>query len=186
MTRRRRSSRSAACASSAKARPRSASQAALVELVEQHRGDALERRVAEDHAGEHALGDHLDARARAGLRLQPHAVADRLADPLAQRLRHVRRGGARGQPARLQHDDLAAPGPVLVQQGERDPGRLAGAGRGDEHGAALRAQGRAQIGNRLFDRQHAAVHSMAAAARRSFGLTRPPWPVRSRHAFEFP
>jgi hypothetical protein len=35
---------------------------ALVELVEQHRGNAVERRVVEHHAGEHALGHHLDPR----------------------------------------------------------------------------------------------------------------------------
>ena len=34
---------------------------ALVEFVEQHRGDAVERRIVEDHAGEHALGDDFDA-----------------------------------------------------------------------------------------------------------------------------
>ena len=40
---------------------------ALVELVEQHRGDAVERGIVEDHAREHALGDDLDA----GLRSDP-------------------------------------------------------------------------------------------------------------------
>ena len=38
---------------------------ALMEFVEQHGGDALERGIVEDHPREHAFGDHLDARALA-------------------------------------------------------------------------------------------------------------------------
>ena len=58
---------------------------ALVKLVEQHRADAVERRVALQHPREHAFGDDLDPRALAHARLEPHAVADRVADGLAQR-----------------------------------------------------------------------------------------------------
>ncbi len=82
---------------------------ALVEFVEQHRRDAFERRVVEDHAREHAFGDDLDARARRDEALQAHPEPDRLADLLAEARRHARRGGARGETARLQHDDLAGP-----------------------------------------------------------------------------
>ena len=56
---------------------------ALVELVEQHRRHPLERGIVEDHAGEHALGDDLDARALRDKALQSDAQADRLADLFA-------------------------------------------------------------------------------------------------------
>ncbi len=50
-------------------------QAALVKLVEQNRGDSFERRIALQHAREHAFGDDLDARALADARFQAHAIA---------------------------------------------------------------------------------------------------------------
>ena len=112
-----------------------------MEFVEQHRRDALQRGIVEDHPREHALGDDFDAGARRDQALQAHAQADRLADLLAEVSRHARGGGARGEAARLQHDDLAGAGPGLVQQRERNPRRLARAGRRDEHGAIARAQG---------------------------------------------
>ena len=109
-------------------------QAALVEFVEQHRGDALERRIALQHAREHAFGDDLDARALAHSRLEPHAVADGVADALAERRGHALGDGARREPARLEHDEPLAARPRLLEQRERDDGALAGAGRRDEDG----------------------------------------------------
>ena len=109
---------------------------ALVELVEQHRRNAFERGIVEDHAREHAFRDDLDPRARGDEALQAHAKADGLADLLAQSRGHTRGGGARGEAARLQHDDLARFRERLVEQRERNPRRLAGAGRGDQHGAS--------------------------------------------------
>ena len=47
----------------------------------------------------------------------------------AKRRRHARGGGARGEAARLQQNDLAAPRPFGVEQSERNARRLAGAGR---------------------------------------------------------
>ena len=40
-------------------------QVAFVELVEDHAGDAFERGIVLQHPGQDALGDDLDARARA-------------------------------------------------------------------------------------------------------------------------
>ncbi len=88
---------------------------ALMELVEQHRRNAVERGIVENHARENALGDDFDAGARRNQTLQTHTQADRLADLLAERSSHARGGGARGKPARLQHDDLARLGERLVQ-----------------------------------------------------------------------
>ena len=53
---------------------------ALMELVEQHRRDPLERGIIENLPREHALGDDLDACALRDKALQAHAQADRLAD----------------------------------------------------------------------------------------------------------
>ena len=110
-------------------------QRTFVKLVEQNSRDAVQRGIVEDHPGEYALGDDLDARAGANQALQAHAQPDRLADFLAEARGHSRRGGARGQAARLQHDDLAVRRERFVEQRERNPRRLARAGRRDEHGA---------------------------------------------------
>ena len=72
---------------------------ALVEFVEQQRGDAVERRIVEDHAREHALGHELDAGPPRHLGAEAHAIADGVADRLAQRVRHARGGGAGGESA---------------------------------------------------------------------------------------
>ena len=54
-----------------------------MELVEQHRRDAVEPRIVEDHAREHALGHHLDARPGADLGREARAQAHRAADLFA-------------------------------------------------------------------------------------------------------
>ena len=95
---------------------------ALVELVEEHGGDAVERGIVEDHAGEHALGHDLDAGFAADLGAEAHAQAHRLADGLAERLRHARGRSAGGEPARLQHDDLAAVRPRARRAAPAAPG----------------------------------------------------------------
>ena len=84
----------------------------LVEFVEQHRGDAVERRIVEDQPREDAFGDDLDARALRHLGAEADAQAHRVADLLAQRRRHARGGGAGGEPARLEHEDLSCPSPT--------------------------------------------------------------------------
>ena len=109
-------------------------QAALVKLVEQHGRDAFERRVALQHPREHAFGDDLDARAFADARLEPHAVADGVADALAERGGHALGDGARREPARLEHHDALAARPRLLEQRERHDGALAGAGRRNDDG----------------------------------------------------
>ncbi len=115
---------------------------ALVEFVEQHRRDALERRIVEDHAGEHALGDDLDARAGRDQTLQAHAQADRLSDLFIKRRGHAGRGGAGGEPARLEQEEFFPRRPRLVEERQRDARRLARAGRSDQHRARACAQRR--------------------------------------------
>ena len=85
---------------------------ALVEFVEQHRGDAVEHRIVEDQRVKMPsvmISMRVFAR---DFRAEPHAQAHRFADPLAQVLRHALGGGARGEPPRLQHQDAASLGPA--------------------------------------------------------------------------
>ena len=84
---------------------------AFVEFVEQHGGNAVERRIVEHQPREHAFGDHFDARALPDLGAEAHAQADRVADLFAQRGCHARGGGARRQPARLQHENFLVRSP---------------------------------------------------------------------------
>ena len=124
---------------------------ALVELVEQQRGDAVERRIVEDHAREHALGHDLDAGPPRHLGAEAHAIADGVADRLAERRRHARGGGAGGEPPRLQHDDFLARGPRLRGEHQRHPRGLAGARRRHQHGGVARAQRGRQLRQRGVD-----------------------------------
>ena len=124
---------------------------ALVELVEQHRRDALDRGIVEHHAGEHAVGDDLDARPAPDLRAEPDPQADGLADRLAERAGHAVGGGARGEAPRLEDDQLAALDPGLVEKRQRHPRGLSGAGRRDQHRVRSRRERRREIGQRLVD-----------------------------------
>ena len=111
-----------------------------MKLVEQHARDARQFWIIQNHARENALGHDLDAGARGNARFHAHAQADGLANRLAQCIGHARGGRARGEPARLQQDQLLARRPRRVEQGQRNARRLAGAGRRDEHGGDARGQ----------------------------------------------
>ncbi len=94
---------------------------ALVELVEQHGGDAGERGIVEDETREHALGHHLDASCTRDFRAEAHTVADRHPHRLAQGRGHARRRGTRGEPAWLEHENFfpAAHGSAASTSGTR-------------------------------------------------------------------
>ncbi|MBV5335725.1 hypothetical protein JZU48_01565, partial [bacterium] len=89
-------------------------QVALVELVEQQRADAVQQRVVLQHAGEDAFGDDLDAGTRGDPVLEADAVADGLADRLAELPRHELGGTARG--------DAARPSSMVLMGGPVDAG----------------------------------------------------------------
>ena len=128
-------------------------QVALVELVEDHAADVLERRIALQSARQDALGHYLDARRSADAGFEPGAVAHELSWLRARQLRQSSRHGARRNPARLQHDDaLVCAEPGLVQQRERNHRALARARRRLEHRVAMRPQRRSQCGQRVEDR----------------------------------
>ena len=134
-----RSSRRPCCTSRASARPRSASSerswnsSNSTAATPSSDGSSRIRRVKMP-----SVTTSMRVRAR-DLRAEAHARADRLADLLAQRRRHARGRGARGEPARLQHQDLLVLRPRLVEQHQRHARGLAGAGRRDQHGGVVRA-----------------------------------------------
>ncbi len=126
---------------------------ALVEFVEQHGRDAIERGIIEHEPREHALGHHLDAGAARDFRAEPHPIADRFSHLLAERRRHALGRGARRDPARLQHEDLAPFRPGLVDEHQRHPRGLAGAGRRDQDRGVARPQCGRERWQRIVDRQ---------------------------------
>ena len=128
-------------------------QPALVQFVEDHAADAVERRVVLQQAQEQAVGDDLDAGARADPGVEAHAVAHGLAHGLAQAGRHAARGGAGGQAPRLLHDDPAPLQPGRVEQRQRDARGLAGAWRGHEHGGIAGSQRLFQARQGFIDRK---------------------------------
>src|SRR6185503_4669748 len=78
-------------------------EAALVELVEEDGGDALELRIVEQHAGENPFGHDLDPGPGADAAVEPDAVADGLAGRLAERGGHEARRSTGGKPPRFEH-----------------------------------------------------------------------------------
>ena len=126
-----------------------------MELVEQHCADPVEPRIVLDHAGEDALGDHLDAGLRRHLGVHPHPIADRLPHPLAQGGSHAGGGGAGGQAAGLEQNQLPLrPRPLEQRQGRAR--RLPGPRRRDQHGVNTVVQNGPEFGQDFLNGQHCA------------------------------
>ncbi len=100
---------------------------------------------------------------RPDLRLAPDAVADGLADRLAQGGGHPLGGGAGGQTARFQHHD-AARDQTRGEQVQRHPRGLARTGRGLQHGHAAGGHGVAQGGQGVVDGQGSGLGRDLASA----------------------
>ena len=145
---------------------------ALVELVEQQRADAFQRRVVLDHAGEDAFGDDFDPRRRRHLVLEADAVADGVADLFAALLRHEVGGGARGDAARFQHHDLPSGQPRRIEQRRRHLRGLAGAGRRFQHQARMRGERLADVRQQLVDGETLGVGSGTIHAHSLIGALR--------------
>ena len=126
---------------------------AFVEFVEQHGGDAGQFGIVEDLPREDAFGDDLDLRRARHFRAEPDAVADGLAGAFAQRLRHPLGAGAGRDPPRLQHDDLLALQPRRVEQRQRHPRGLAGAGRRHQHRGVVARERAGQLVQHGVDRE---------------------------------
>ena len=116
--------------------PEIAVERTFVELVEDDEAEPGEFRLVEHHAAEDAFGYDLDSRLGRDAGVEPRAVADGFSDFFPEQPRHLAGAGAGGEPARLEHDDASGSGPGLVQQVQRNQGRLAGARRGGKHGGS--------------------------------------------------
>ena len=133
---------------------------ALVEFVEQYRGDAVEHRIVEHKPGENSFGNEFDPRPARNFGPEAHPQAHRVADALVKRRRHALRGRARGEPARLEHQDAAVFRPIFAGENKRHPRGLAGPGRRHQHRRMMRAQRRRQLRQRGVDRERGEVHSL--------------------------
>ena len=152
MTRSRRSSRKPALRVERQRQAEVGVERALVELVEQNGRDAVERGIVEDHAREHALGDHFDAR-RSETRLCRRTRRPTVSPTVSPSVAAMRCAAARAARRRGSSSRILPPPQLLVHQRERNPRRLAGAGRRDQHGARPAAQRRGQGLEDLVDGQ---------------------------------
>ena len=152
----------------AQCEPQVGLQAAFVKLVEDHAANAGEFRIGVQHAGEHAFGDDFDARRARHPRVEPHAVADNIADLLAAQPGHAPRHGARGHPARFEQQDLAAAEPRFIKQRQRHQRALARARRRPQHGVTMSVECRAQRANqRLVNERRGHAHGAVGSRARS-------------------
>ncbi len=108
-------------------------EAALVKFVENQQTHAFQRRVVLQAASENAFGDHFDACVGADLAVEANAITDGFTDLLAQFAGQSLSSGARGQAARLKHQNGLPAQPRFVEQGQRHAGGFTGAGRRFEH-----------------------------------------------------
>ncbi len=127
-------------------------QVAFVDLVEDHQPDPGKGRVPLQPTGEDALGDHLDAGAGPDVTFVTGAVADDLADVLANQVGHASCRGAGGEPARLEDHDPSIFQPRLVEQAQGHDRGLACTGRRLQYRGGGLLQRRAQLVDHFFDR----------------------------------
>ena len=124
-----------------------------MDFVQDDRGNAVQAGVGLQAADQQALGHHLDPGVGRDRGVQPGAEPDGAAERFAQQRGHARGGGTGGEPARLQHQDLAPVAPGRIQQRQRHECGLAGAGRGDQHGVAAGGEVFGQCGQCVGDRE---------------------------------
>ena len=110
----------------------------FVKFVEDDRADAVQVRISQHLAQQHAFGDITDPRGGGDDIVEPHLVADLAAEFHVSTLRDPRRKHTRWQPARLQDHHLAIAQQTAVEQHLRHLGRFARAGRRSENQTLLR------------------------------------------------
>ncbi len=126
---------------------------AFMELVKQHTGNAGKLRVIQDHPGEYALGDDLDAGAGADTAFHAHPVADSAAHLLAKACSHAPGGSTGSKAPRFQKENTAIIAPGCLQQRQRHTGRLACTGLCHQHSIAARLKRCQQFRQRRINRQ---------------------------------
>ena len=120
-------------------------------LDDEDRADALQIGLAREPSREDCLGHEADARARARHVLEPHLVADGVAELLAALFGDARCRHARGDATGLEHDDLAAVVGRRFEQRAWDAGGLARTWRRLEDEALLRREVRDDVGEQRVD-----------------------------------
>jgi hypothetical protein len=135
---------------------------ALVELIEDDGGGALEARVAKEAAGEDTFGEKAQARGGAGDIFEADLVAHGGSDGLAAFGGDEAGGEAGGQAAGFEDEHLAA---IESQQGGRDAGCLTGSGRSFDDQVGIMAKVLDDVREQAIDGQvhvflwwHMAVH----------------------------
>ena len=139
---------------------------ALVEFVEQHRGDAVERRIVEDQPREHAFGDDLDAGACATPSSRSARAGPTVSPTLSPSVAAMRSAAARAASRRGSSTRIflsAAHG--SSSQHQRHARGLAGARRRHQHGGVALPQRRGQPRQRLVDRERSVSKAMRMATR---------------------
>jgi hypothetical protein len=99
---------------------------ALVKLIEHDHIDTSEVGISGQAASQNALGDKVEPGMGARYIFEANLITDGVADLFAEFPRHATRGQTGGDAARLKHQDLSGD---RRQQGRRDTGRFARAGR---------------------------------------------------------
>ncbi len=115
--------------------------APLVELIENDGAKLRQERIGLQPRGQNTFGGQQHARVRSELSLEAHLPSDFPADGPALLARDSSRDVARGNPARLQHDDRSING-----QRRRNSRRLASSRRGRHHHGAGLADSRQDLG----------------------------------------
>jgi SAM-dependent MidA family methyltransferase len=110
----------------------------LVELIEDHGGDAAQLRIADHAAQENSLRDVEDARPGRAFALHAHLVTNRLTELFPAFLRHLQRQHACRHTARLEDNDLPVPYHDTIEQHLRNLRGFARAGRRPQNQARLR------------------------------------------------
>ncbi len=103
-------------------------EAAFVEFVEDDDGDAFEKWVALEASGEDSFGDDGEARVFGGAVVEADLVADFLAKRSVSFAGDAFGGGAGGDAARFEHEDLAVASESGVEEGGWNAGAFSGAG----------------------------------------------------------
>ena len=129
----------------------------FVEFVEDDEPDILKLGIGKKPLREQALSNDLKSRPFADPALKPHLVADCPADRLAQLRRDELRTSAGCEAARLEHHDLAALKPRLVQKRRWHACRLSAAWGRSQNDITVAGERRPYFADLLLYRKHRSV-----------------------------
>ena len=124
-----------------------------MKFIEDYQAHACKRWILLQHTRQDTLGNDFDPGVPTDLRFQSHAVADGVARLFVAQTCHTPGGRARGNPSRLEHQNLAFGEPGFVEQCQRHDCSLAGTRRRLEHHFVALAQLPLQFVETIFDRQ---------------------------------